>query len=59
MKTTKTKPLYLPATKQIGTCAGCNKRYICFSNMVEFPTCPYCNKKVDKSVSLSEYLNIK
>ena len=56
MKTTKTKPMYLPASECIAVCENCKKKYICFSNMEEHPTCPYCNiQQEDRSVSLLEF----
>ena len=45
MKTTKTKPQYKPATKQIATCLKCKNKYICWSNMKDYPICPYCGEK--------------
>ena len=45
MEITKTKPQYTPTNKTIASCSYCRKRYYSWLNLVDMPTCPYCNYK--------------
>ena len=45
MKTTITKKATPTVTSVIAICYECGKKYKSWCGLVEYPICPYCNKR--------------